>query len=392
MGPRGHARYARAVSDDLGVYVHVPFCTERCAYCDFAIVAGRDERVPEYLELITEEIEREAARAHGARIATVHLGGGTPSKLGGEAVARILRAIDALGPVDSGAEIGLEANPEDVGAARVAEWIDAGVTRLTVGVQALADDGLLAIGRPGAVGDGPRALEAARAGGVASVGADVIFGRPGQTLAQWERELDRVAALDVDHLSLYALETDGRPPLVRAMERGEVARPDPDLAAEMYALAAEKLAASGLARYEVSNFARPGHESRHNLRYWTDRPYLGFGPSAASYAGGERWSAPRRYGEWARRVREGDPTRVDVDPFDPDRRAGEALVFGLRLSRGVDERDVAARYGAEALARRREVLDREIAAGRLVRGADDGRLRLAPAAFIVADEVFVDLL
>ncbi|RMF72553.1 MAG: radical SAM family heme chaperone HemW [Acidobacteria bacterium] len=373
---------------DPGLYVHVPFCARRCDYCDFAIVAGRDDLAPRFVALVARELDRLPEGA--VRAASVHLGGGTPSRLPPELLGRLLDAVRGRFEVAPDAEIGLEANPEDVSPARAAAWRAAGIDRVTLGLQALDEGGLAAIGREGTVAEGLGALATLRAAGFVSLGVDLIFGRPGQTMEGWLRELERLAELDVDHVSLYALELDGRTPLVRAIEGGTVPRPDPDLAAEMYAAAVERLAARGLRRYEISNFARPGHESRHNLRYWTDESYLGVGPSAASYWRGARWTAPRGFGAWARAIERGAGAG-DPEPWVPDRRAGEAIVLGLRLDRGVDLGRVARRHGRAAVDARRDAIARHLAAGALVR-QPDGRIALAESSRLIADEVFVDLL
>ncbi len=373
----------------LGVYIHVPFCGARCAYCDFAIVTGQDARMPAYVDALCEELRRWRS-VRGRRAAdTVHLGGGTPSRLPPVAVARVLGAVRETFDVVAGAEIGLEANPEDVTDSSVAGWLEAGVTRVSVGVQSLDPRGLPALGRPGDVLDARRALAVAAAAGVPSLGADLIFGWPGQETADWASELEDVVRLPVQHLSLYALETDAPTPLVRAIERGAVPRTDPDTAAAMYDAALPALAAAGFERYEISNFAHPGQASRHNRKYWEDEPYAGFGQAAAAYVDGERWTNPRRYSDYMGMIA-GTVAPPPVEPYDPDRRAGEALVFGLRLDSGVDLERLAARHGAEPLARRAAVLEGAVRQGWLLR--EGPRVRLAPEAVLVAHEIFVDLL
>lgn len=373
----------------LGVYLHVPFCGQRCSYCDFAIVTGQDRRVPAFADALVAELGAFATR-FGTRAAdTVYFGGGTPSRVPPGVVARALAAVrDAFQLVPDG-EISLEANPEDVLEETVAGWRAAGVNRLTIGIQSLTVAGLAALGRPGDPADAVRAVRVAQAGGMPSLGVDLIFGWPGQTPAGWAEELARTLELAPDHVSIYALETTSRTPLVRAIERGELPRPDPDQAAEMYEAAVAALTAAGLPRYEISNFARPGHESRHNLRYWRDLPYAGFGPSAASYVDGMRWTNPRRYSDYEAAARAGFPP-IDAEPFDPARRAGEALVFGLRTADGVDLEALALRYGAAALDPRRDVLGRALDSGLAERAGC--RVRLSGAGFLIADELFVDLL
>ncbi len=374
------------------MYVHVPFCGARCAYCDFAIVVGQDGRAADWLAALRAEARAVAGRDGRRPADTVHLGGGTPSRLDEAALAGVLEALRGAFDLAPGAEVALEANPEDVTPAAAAAWVRLGFNRVTVGLQSLEAAGLAALGRPGTPAEGRAALDALRASGLRSVGADFIFGRPGQSCAGWERELEEIAALGLDHVSLYALETDARTPLVRRIERGDAPAPDGDEAAAMYEAGVARLAAAGLPRYELSNFARAGHESRHNLKYWTDAPYAGLGPAAASYVDGTRRTNPRRLSDYLRRAGGGAPAGAvpPVEPYDPLRRAGEAIVFGLRLARGVDLARVAARHGEDAVAPRRAALERAVASGFARR--EGTRVRLAPHAFLVADELFVDLL
>jgi oxygen-independent coproporphyrinogen-3 oxidase len=373
----------------LGVYVHVPFCRVRCAYCDFAILTRQEPRIPEYVAGLEREIARFAADRGRRTVDTLYFGGGTPSRLPGEALARLVAAVEQHLDAAVRSETSLEANPEDVHPERVAEWRAAGIDRVTLGVQSLDDGVLAAMGRPGNRKESLAALETLLGAGLCRVGVDLIFGGPGQTLAGWRAELDELLTTGVGHLSCYALETTGRTPLVRAVERGEAAVASDELMARMYEHAVERLAAAGLRRYEISNFARPGQESDHNLKHWTDAPYAGFGLSAASYVDGERWTNPRRFQEYLRAAT-GEGAPPASEPHEPVQRAGEALMLGLRRPEGVDLVELEARYGAAALARREPVLARAEHRGLLAR--EGRRVRLTGPGMLLADEVFVDLL
>ena len=371
-----------------GIYVHVPFCRARCAYCDFAVVVGKDELADEWLDGVLRELERRAEEV-ARPVTTVHLGGGTPSRLAPHLVAELLAGIDRQVGIAAGAEIALEANPEDVTRERLTGWCSAGVTRLVVGVQSTAERGIRVLGRRAPAAEGPRALRLARAAGSWSLGADLVIGWAGQEDRELDADLDLVLGEGVDHVSCYMLEVDGDAPLARRIRRGERPAPDPDRAAELYWRAAERLEEAGLEAYEISNFARPGHESRHNLRYWTDAPYLGLGPAAASYLRGERWTNPRDLGAWLASAR-GDAPAPPRERYDPDRRAGEALVFGLRRIAGVDLARVASRHGPDPVERRRPALARAARAGLL--DLSGSAARLTRKGRLLADEVFVDLL
>lgn len=371
-----------------GLYVHVPFCAVRCDYCNFAIVAGQDQRIPLFVRTLAREAALWGARLPKLRIDTLHFGGGTPSRLPGDRLAGLIQTLGSTFSLQGGAEIALEANPEDVSVNRVRDWRKAGVTRVTVGVQSRRREGLLSIGRPGVIQDADEALLRLADGGIASVGVDLIFGRPGQTATDWSTELCELLELPFQHLSLYALETDGRTPLARQIERGDRQAPSPDDAAAMYEAALPVVSAAGLEQYEISNFARLGHVSRHNLKYWTDAPYLGLGPSAASYVHGERWTQARQFDDWRLSVEAG--RLPPVEPFDADRRAGEAMVFGMRALAGISLHEIQVRYGADAVARRRPVLERAVQHGLV--SIERERARLTARGLLLADEVFVDLL
>ncbi len=371
-----------------GLYVHVPFCAVRCDYCNFAIVAGQDRRIPAYLEALSHEAAVWGARLSTLRFDTLHFGGGTPSRLTGDQIDRLIQTLGSCFSLQSGAEIALEANPEDVSPDRVRTWRAAGVTRITLGVQSRRNQGLQSIGRPGTVRAGDQALMRLAEGGIDSLGVDLIFGRPEQSVTDWSEELGEILAMPVQHLSLYALETDGKSPLTLRIERGDSAAPSPDDAAAMYEAALSQTDAAGLSHYEISNFARPGHVSRHNLKYWTDSPYLGLGPSAASYVAGERWVLEPHFEDWRRNAMSGQ--HPDVESFDADRRAGEALVFGLRSLSGISISTLSIRYGDAPLERRRPVLDRAAEQGLLA--FDGENARLTRRGLLLADEVFVDLL
>ena len=373
----------------VGIYVHVPFCARRCAYCDFSIVVGQERLAPDYFRALWAEIDAFARERGRRRADTVHFGGGTPSHVDPALLVGTLERLRAAFDVAADAEVALETNPEDVTAGRAAFWRGSGFDRITVGVQSLAPAGLAAVGRGGDAAVNRLAVELAAQSGFRSVGVDGIFGRPGQSVEEWRDELRAFLALPADHFSFYALETDARTPLVRMIERGTRPRPDDDAAAAMYEETVAALAAAGIARYEISNFARPGRESRHNVKYWTDQPYVGFGQSAASYVDGERWTNARRFAEYVAGAADGDWAR-EREPYDADRRMGEALVFGLRLAAGIDLDRLAARHGAPALGRRLPRLARAEAEGMIV--ADGPRRRLAERAFLIADELFVDLL
>ncbi|HEV8119676.1 MAG TPA: radical SAM family heme chaperone HemW [Candidatus Polarisedimenticolia bacterium] len=330
----------------IGLYVHVPYCTVRCSYCDFYLIPsnGRAPGTGPFLEALGREMTAAASRFPDLRADTLHFGGGTPSLLKPADIAAILaRARSAFRLVPE-AEIGLEANPEDLTPEKLSGIRDAGVTRLAIGVQAFDDAVLRLLRRPHDVARAEAAIDEARRRGFASLGVDLILGLPESSHSSALDGVGRAIALGVDHLSLYLLEIHDRTRLGRAIALRRVALPADDATAALYEAAADRLEAAGFEHYEISNFARPGHRSRHNVKYWTDAAYLGFGPSAHSYLEGRRWSNVSDLKAYV--ATPGSGTALIEDPQPDAVRAREALVAGLRLLEGIDLGRLQARYQA----------------------------------------------
>jgi len=315
---------------DWGVYVHVPWCRVICPYCAFAVVKDRPGTA---FDGWADRVEREYVARRPefpGEARTVYVGGGTPSRLPLPVIARV---ID-LFPRVSDAEVTAEVNPEDVSAEGLAGLAAAGVNRVSVGVQSFLPRHLRRLGRPSPVA----ALAAVRAAGFRSWSADLMFGLPDQTLAELDADLDALLAADPPHVSVYGLTIEDGTPFARRAVRAA----DDDLWREMYDRLVARLAAAGLDRYEVSNFARAGQESRHNQGYWQDRPYMGLGPSAHGLApDGSRWVNHRDLATW---LAAPDAT-AEREPPDPERQARDHLICGLRAREGVDLDAVAARFG-----------------------------------------------
>ncbi len=380
---------------DLGVYIHVPFCERVCPYCDFAVeAAGRlePERAREYTDLLLVELEL-AARAwerelSDRRLATVYLGGGTPGLLPAACVERLLEALAAR--FGSPEEVTLELNPGLPESQRAAEFAAAGVTRLSVGVQSLHDDTLRRLGRAQRATETRRGLETCLAAPVRSVSADLIHGAPGQTPDDLFADLAALIELGVPHLSAYALTLEPGTPFARARERGELELPDEDTAFEMAAGLRARLAAAGLEQYEISSFARPGHRSRHNQRYWLRQDVLGLGPSAASLLDPLRFQNPRGRGAWAEALAAGRLPALDPERLPEHERRREALALGLRRLDGVSRAAFWRRFGARPEEHFASEL-RELRGLSLI--ADQaGQLRLTERGILFADEVFLRLL
>jgi oxygen-independent coproporphyrinogen-3 oxidase len=350
----------------VALYLHIPFCVSLCPYCDFVVYAGAAARGPKaqvaaFLDALHAELELRADALDAAfgkgrpELETVYLGGGTPSLLPADAVARLLEVVRSRYGVARGAEVTLEANPGpdergDAGALRAA-----GVTRLSIGAQSLFDAGLQRLGRRHRAADVGAAVADARAGGIGSISLDLLYDAPETSLADWIETLEAALSLEPDHLSLYALTLDDPdaegltgpggdhlPTTAGARRWREIARPaqDEDRAAAEYHHAVHRLAEDGWRGYEISNWARPGHESRHNLVYWERRPYEAVGPGAHAFDGAtRRWNAARLDGYLsALAPAGGGVARLppgDSEAIDFDTQAAEAVILGLRTDRGV---------------------------------------------------------
>lgn len=377
-----------------GVYIHIPFCSRRCTYCDFATVAGRDDAMEPYLAALHREI---AELQHGAPqvIDTIFFGGGTPSRLTGSQIYDLVQAVRNRFDVLPGAEITLESNPEDLSAEAVARIRDAGVGRLTIGVQSLDPKVLREVGRGH---DGDRALKAvedARAANIGQVAVDLIAGLPGEDPGGWTATLRRLAVLRPDHFSVYLLETDKDTPLTRAMQAGRTARPEDDDLADAWEETTDYLESVGYRQYEISNFARtvPGERdrvSRHNLKYWQDLPYAGFGLGAHAYHQGERRGNRRDLDGYISDLAAGRDPVAELDRWDPVRRLEETLFMGLRLREGVDATRIGARYGLDLQESYRTVWENAEQEGLLVRSGD--RIRLTRPGRLQSNAVFGALL
>jgi oxygen-independent coproporphyrinogen-3 oxidase len=363
----------------FGVYVHVPFCAHRCDYCDFATWTDRAHLVDAYVEACVADLGRRRA-THPRAATSVFFGGGTPSLLAGEQLARILAAIERT--VD--AEVTVECNPDSVDAHQLDTYAAAGVNRLSFGVQSMAPHVLASLGRTHDPANVERAVALARAAGFARINVDLIYGTPGETIDDWRRTLDGAIALGVEHVSAYALTVEPATPLGKAVAAGTRTAPDDDRQADAYVLADEVLADAGFEWYEISNWARPGEHCRHNLLYWDGGEYDAIGCAAHGHTGGRRWWNVRTPERYIEAVSRGAPAESGAEMLTPVQRAEEAFTLAVRTRAGA--RAAPAAYPcADALQSDGlcERTDDRIAltrAGRLLASDITARLLLAGAA------------
>jgi oxygen-independent coproporphyrinogen-3 oxidase len=360
----------------LGLYIHLPFCRVHCTYCPFAV--STDIRLQDqYTDALIAEID---ARSNGERVDSIFFGGGTPSRTSRENLARVVAKIRERFDIDDSAEFSMEANPEDVDADAVAFWRSLGVNRLSIGVQSFHDDELRPLGR---VHGHEQALEAVRIAAESGVrtSLDLILGLPRQTAASFEETLETAINTGAGHVSLYMLDLEEGTALARQVEDERVTLPDDDLVADLYTMAISRFAGASLAQYEISNFARPGEECRHNLRYWRREQYLGFGIGAHSFIGDRRFANTRDIHRYIARQRE--PDFAEVLGEGEVRR--ESIFLQLRQAGGIDYEDVVRLCGEEGIA----WMDRGLSDGWLRRAGN--RVAFTPSGFLLSNEYMSQL-
>ncbi len=328
----------------MHLYLHVPFCARRCSYCDFAIAVRRETPSAEYADAILTEWRSWRGHprwADSRQLATVYFGGGTPSRLDPSELARIVDGIATDLAIASGAEITLEANPEDVTPLAAAAWRRAGINRVSLGVQSF-DAGVLAwMHRTHTADQVPAAVAKLRDAGITNVSLDLIYALPASLVRDWERDLDAALALAPAHLSLYGLTVEARTPLGRWVDRGESLPPPDERYAQEFLTAHAALTGSGYRHYEVSNYGLPGQAAIHNSAYWLRAAYLGLGPSAHSAIGDLRWWNVREWTAWSRAIGRGETAVEGEERLEPAARRLEDLYLGLRTDRGVPRASVA---------------------------------------------------
>ncbi len=367
----------------LGVYLHIPFCARKCAYCHFAIDPGRpaDPRRDRYLAALAAEIDGST----GGAADTVYFGGGTPSLIPSPRIGKLVQAVRARYEVAPDAEVTLEANPKDLEPRGFSDLLEAGVNRLSLGAQSFDAGVLREMLRDHTGEDAAEAFRSARAAGFKNISMDLILGWPGETRERFLTSVRPLLDLGPDHVSLYVLETDGKTVVAHRAREGTLHLPDDDLVADLFAEAEDMMAAAGIKAYEISNFARPGFESRHNLKYWDDGPFHAFGMSAHGFDDGVRyWNQPT-FGRYCAAIETGGGARAGERRLSPKERLEEAVMTGLRVRRGIDRREFRARHGVDVLDPFGEALRPSIDAGLLA--VDDRVVRLTRRGVLMSSEV-----
>ena len=372
----------------LGIYVHIPFCRSKCEYCDFYSLPGaRDkDRMDEYTAALVAHIREAATGANGYEVDTVYFGGGTPSFFGAGGLARIFAEIDRRFDVSRDAEVTFEANPDSVTLPMLTHLRRAGFNRISIGVQSDLDEQLKALGRPHNYKQAQQAVSLARRAGFDNLSVDLMFGLPNQTLTGWRDTLENVLRLKPEHMSCYALKVEPNTPLWEYRDCANL--PNDDVQADMYLAASEILQDHGYEHYEISNFAKPGFRSRHNLKYWTGGEYLGFGPCAASDFAGKRFTIEPDLRAYVEGIAHHGSVLSECETIPPRERAGEYVMLRSRIVTGLDAQEYERSY-LLPFAPLQQLLERF--AGHGLAAQSGSRWYLTPRGWLVSNRIILAL-
>lgn len=368
-----------------GLYVHIPFCSSRCSYCDFATGLYQSELAERYVAALLQEIR--TSPHSGAKVDTIYFGGGTPSLLAPAQLDRILAILSQQFEIDPASEVTLEINPGSVTREKLEAFRNLGINRASFGAQTFDDSELAKLGRSHSAADALKTFAELRNAGFTNISFDLIAGLPGQTLAGWQRNIKQALDLNPEHLSFYLLEVHSGTPLAEHIRRGLQPVPDDDLAGVMYRWMLDHASEAGYEHYEISNLCHPGFHSRHNVKYWTAVPYYGFGCSAHSYDGqNRRWSNHRDVLKYVETIENGASPVVDEQELSETDVRAEALFLAMRLMRGVDVQRYRESFGVDLREAHAADLDRFCKAGLLE--FDGDLIRLTRTGALLSNEVF----
>ena len=382
------ALFGRGSKTPLGIYIHVPFCRSKCAYCDFYSVTDKSDKLMDaYLAAICRHIKEAGALAPNYKVDTIYFGGGTPSFFGADGMATIMNTIRRSFDVDSHAEITFEANPDSISPRLLRKLRREGFNRVSLGIQCDDDEILEKIGRPHTYEQAENAVKRIRRAGYRNLSVDLIYGLPGQTPEDWENTLQHVLELDPDHISCYGLKVEPGTPMYRNPEDWNL--PDEDAQADMYLSAIDILRRKGYRQYEISNFAKKGMASRHNFKYWNGGEYLGFGPDASSDFAGKRFSIVRDVKAYITGIQTGGQVLQEIQHIPQRERAGEYLMMRMRTVTGIQREEYEKQYllSFDPL---EDVLQKCEARHHAI--FSENRWRLTPEGFLLSNSIITDLL
>ena len=390
----------------LALYIHIPFCATKCVYCDFNTYAGIEHLIDSYIHALNLEIQLWGKKLNTPKLSTIFFGGGTPSYLRASQLTELIQSISETFHIESNIEITLEANPEDINNQKLSEYRRIGINRLSIGIQALDDRLLKILGRRHDAESSIDALNKTLDFGFANTSADLMYGLPNQSLEDWCKTLEMVSGLGLPHLSIYCLGLEKGTPMAQSVELGKLPDPDPDLAAEMYEFTVKQLGDLKYRHYEISNWAKPGFESQHNINYWENQFFLGLGPGAHSYMPGIRFSnikSPREYImrmenisnalEVSRNMQDGTQIIDELENISVNTEILDTLMMGLRLETGVSEVSYFKRFGHSLYQKWNVTIDNAISDGLIkwdknnTRHKPNRHLQLTAKGKILSNEV-----
>ncbi len=408
LGVTTASETGRSLSGGIALYIHIPFCETKCPYCDFNTYAGINHLIPSYMDALSNELRVWASALDHPRVNTVFLGGGTPSMLSPKQMDSLMSLIHTEFAVQTDAEISAEVNPDDVTLQRITGFREAGLNRIGMGVQSFFDPELQLLGRRHDVEQALKAFEAIQHAGITNISMDLMYGLPHQTIDSWKRNIEGVITAAPQHISAYALTLEPETPMAQHVAKGSLPEQDPDLAADMYEWTSTVLAKAGYHNYEISNWALPGRESKHNITYWHNLPYLGVGPGAHSFLGGYRFAngkSPVTYmakvNAWGTApvdletlLRENPGYVEDIEPMDAQTEMADSLIMGLRLAKGIRNSDFRARFGLNLHEAYGDAIKETISLGLLKSNGmwPEATIQLTERGKLLANEVFVRFL
>jgi oxygen-independent coproporphyrinogen-3 oxidase len=374
---------------DVGLYIHVPFCSSKCGYCDFYSIVADAECKSSLVDALLKELDN-AVSAQELRVETIFVGGGTPSILSIDMLIGLFSSLGRVAGASSLLEFTVECNPATLNEEKAHILYDRGVTRISLGAQSFNADELGILQRSHNPDDISASVEIIQRTGFDHLNLDMVFGIPGQTLASWTDSLRKAVDLGADHLACYGLTYEADTPLYERRAAGLIRPVDEDLEVQMYQSAIDFLSGFGFEHYEISNFARGGGKCLHNLRYWRNEPVIGVGPSAWSYMAGRRWRNVPEVNEYVRRIAAGEDLSVESEVLSGRERAGELAMLRLRLSEGLDCREFQRITGFSPYQLYADIISQHVKKGLL--SADGGHIALTRRGKLVADTVIADFL
>ena len=374
-----------------GIYLHIPFCRKKCPYCDFYSIPDGDDSVTAFVDAAIVESNRNAQSDYGRfKYDSVYLGGGTPSLLKPDDIERLLRNIRRDYTIADDCEITVECNPSSLDHAKILRYSEAGINRISLGIQSFSDESLKILGRLHNAKEAVKSYRLIKKAGFANVSIDLIYGIPRQTVSEWESDLETVIQLEPQHISAYNLIIEKGTEFDDLLQQGKLDLPSDDDQSRMYDILINLLKKAGFKRYEISNFARPGFECRHNMKYWTGKPYLGLGPSAVSYDGQIRRKNRGDIELYIKAVRDGGEILSDSEIIDRETVLEEAIISGLRLASGLSVDFLKRLFNYDIFMEKSEAIDLLTAEDMIT--IKEGHIKLTDRALFVSDSVMVKLI